>query len=210
MKTKSFLKYSVLTLGIVAALTAFSGDAEARQRSHSGTYTAGKHAGSWTGNYSHQKGEGFTRSQTATGQNGKTWNRSASGEYDRDSKTYNHSTTGWGGNTRTSASQYDRQTNAFNSTVTGQQGKSLTLNGTAENGQRNGTWTGSNGKTGTYDQTLSHGEGTFSKDTTVTGANGKSYSWDTDYSYSKETKTLTGTSTGPSGKTHTGSLTFND
>lgn len=210
MKTKNFLKYSVLTLGIVAVLGFTTGEAEARQRSHSGTYSAGKHAGSWTSNYSRKKGEGFTRSQTATGQNGKTWNRSAAGNYDRDSKTYNKQVTGWGGKTHSSASQYDYKTKAFNSTVTGQQGKSLTLNGTAQNGQRAGSWTGSDGKAGTYNQTVSHGAGTFSKDTTVTGSNGKSYSWDTDYSYNKEAKTLTGTSTGPVGKTHTGSLTFND
>ncbi|MEZ0262804.1 MAG: hypothetical protein ACAH80_17495 [Alphaproteobacteria bacterium] len=207
---KPFLKYSVLTLGIVAALTVFSADAEARQRSHSGTYSAGKYSGNWTSNYSHKKGEGFTRNQTATGQGGKTWNRSVAGSYDRDTKTYNQSTTGWGGKTYTSASQYDYKTKAFNSTVTNEQGKALTLNGTAQQGQRAGTWTGSNGKTGTYNQNLSYGQGVFSKDSTVTGANGKSYSWDTDYSYNKETRTLTGTSTGPAGKTHTGSLTFND
>lgn len=209
MKTKTYLKYSVLTLGIVAALTVFSPDAEARQRSHSGTYSAGKHSGSWTSNYSRKKGEGFTRNQTATGQNGKIWTRSAAGQYDRDNKTYNKEVTGWGGKTHTSASQYNRDTNAFNSTVTGEKG-SLAFSGTADKGQRAGTWTGSNGKTGTYDQTVKLGKGTFSKDTTVTGADGKSYSWDTDYSYNKETKTLTGATTGPGGKTHTGSLTFND
>lgn len=198
----------ILAVGILVAM-AFAADAQAWERSHSGGYTTGKgRTGTFSSSASGGKGEGFKRSQSATTDSGKTYNRSASGKCSKSGTTANceKSVTGWGGKTRNSTGQYDRSTGAFSGATTGENGKGGSVSGTAQDGRRTGTWTTTGGKTGTFDQTVGQSNGVYTKSTSATNASGQTVNWNT--SYDKNTSTLTHSYTGANGKEHSGSVTF--
>ncbi len=105
----------------LALLVSFATESSARERTKSGTTAKG-------GSYSStlKAGDG-TRTRTSAGTNaaGKTWSKSATTSVDKDSKSYTRSVTGANGVTRD---------------ITGAYG----------DGQTSGSYTTSNGKTGTY------------------------------------------------------------
>jgi hypothetical protein len=208
-KSSFFMRAPVLAIGMLAAV-AFAGDAQAWERSHNGGYTTGKgRTGTYSSHSSGSRGEGYQRNQSVTTDNGKSYERSAAGKCSKDGATANceKSVTGWRGKTRTSTGQYNKETGAFSGTATGENGKGGSVSGTAAKGQRTGTWTTNSGKTGTFDQSVSHGEGVYNKSTTATNANGQTVNWDT--TYDKDSSTLTHTYTNPQGEQRSGTVTFN-
>jgi hypothetical protein len=101
----------------ILILFTFTSASEARDRARSGSFvTSGGKSGNFAATRSGNRASGITRTQQVTGASGRSFNRSATG-------------------------QYNRQTGAFNKSVT-RNGNTRTMQGTAANGVRSGTYTG--------------------------------------------------------------------
>jgi hypothetical protein len=203
----SCIALAVAMLGAVTISSAT--DAEARERSRSGSYTTAKGSmGTFSKKSSHKKGEGYSNDKNVTTSKGKTYGRTTTGKYDKDTKTMNKNTTGYGGKSYETATSYDKDAKAYTKTATGGNGKTVTSTGTASNGQRSGTWETGDGKTGSYDSQVSRSAGSVNKSHSVTTAGGKTYNSESSYQHDKDTNTITGSHTNYKGKTRDGSVTY--
>lgn len=162
----------------------WQGSAEAGERQRSGSYVTGKgRAGSYQSNVSGQRKSGLNINQSITNSNGKTFSRS-------------------------SVTTYDKSTGSYNKNVTGPQGTVRTYNGGGTIGNREGSYSTSNGKSGTYTRTATkNDDGTVSTGTTWTNQNGETRATSGTYGYDKQTKTISGAHTGVQGNTREGSVT---
>ncbi len=199
-----------LAVAMVGAVTMASAtDAEARERSRSGGYTTAKgNMGTFSKKSSHKKGEGYSKDKNVTTSKGKTYGRTTTGGYDKDTQTMNKNVTGYGGKSYETATSYDKDTKAYTKTATGGNGKTVTGTGTASNGQRSGTWETGDGKAGSYDSQVSRSAGGVTKSHSVTTANGKTYDSESSYQHDKDTNTITGSHTNYKGNTRGGSVTY--
>lgn len=152
----------------------------AKDRQRSGTYTTdtGK-SGALSGTRSGNRKEGLTRTQSITTDSGKTYDRTATGTY-------------------------DKETGAFNKTVTGANGETRTYTGTAQDGRRSGTYTTSGGKSGTFESTGQKNEdGSWTRDRSWTNQDGETKERSVTGKYDKETKSGTRTFTNNRGQIRT-------
>lgn len=174
-----------LVIGLMAS-TAYIDTADAREKSRAGSFVTGKgKSGSYAGNRSGSFKDGGTvnRSQSVTGPNGNTKTRNTSGTY-------------------------DKETGAFNKTVTGANGETRTYSGTAQDGQRTGTYTTQDGKTGTFDATVQKNEdGTYTRQGSWTNQDGATKNRSATYGYDPETGTASKTTINNQGNTRSGSVT---
>jgi hypothetical protein len=176
------MKYSLLFATLFTVFT-IANHADARDRSHSGGYVTGKgKTGTYSTTQSGKLKTGVTKNKSITTSGG---------------KTYGH----------TVQQQYNKETGEFNKTVTNAKGKSVTYNGVAKGGVRSGTYTTNDGKTGTFDQTVSKSDNGVSKTTNLTTSSGQQVGTSSVSTYDKETNTINKSVTGPKGKTHSGSVT---
>lgn len=175
----SCIALAATVFGAISFVTA--SDAEARERSRTGSYTTGK---------------------------GKTYGHTAKGSYDKETGTYNKAVTGQNGKGYTASTTYDKETKTGTKTVTTNDGKTVTATGTAGDGQRSGTYTTGNGKTGSYNSAVTKEDGTYTKNRTVTTDDGKTYDSSATYAHDKDSNTMTGSRTNWRGKTRGGSVTY--
>ena len=186
---KNLLSYKTMAFSLIAliatAAIAESADAREINRSGEGSYVTGKgKTGTFNRSATGNRKDGLTRNQSVTTNNGNTYNRSATGSYDKDTGQYNKTVTAPNGNTRT-------------------------YTGTAQDGQRSGTYTTSTGKSGTYDANIQRNEdGTVTRTNNWTNQDGESKSRSVNHSYDQENKTSTRSVTGPGGNTHGATVTY--
>lgn len=211
MKNGGSVKVICMAVAAIAVLSmSFPDTAEAgRNFQRGGHYSTGKgRTGTFQTQGTRQRGA-WSKNQSVSTDRGRNYNRSVDGAYDRKTKTTDRTVQGWSGRTHTTTSTYDRKTQAFNGIATGQNGNTLTANGMAGGGHREGTYETSTGKNGTYEYNRDRNDdGTWTKSNTVTYGEGKTYTTSDTYGYDKETQTLSNTHTGPKGHTRSGSVTF--
>ncbi len=187
MKTSLPCKTMVIALAALfaTAVIAESADARERNRSGGGSYVTGKgKTGTYQRSVTGNRKDGLTRSQSITTESGKTYNRSTTGTY-------------------------DKETGAFNKTVTGPKGNTRTYTGTAKDGQRSGSYTTSTGKSGTFNGSVQRNEdGTVMRSGSWTNQDGETKSRNATYGYDRETNTINRSVTGPDGNTRDGSVTY--
>jgi hypothetical protein len=206
---KDIMKASI-TLALVAGLAAgclAAPDAEARQRSGSGSFaTGGGKAGTYQRSIDRSPGA-VSRQGSITTQDGHVYSRSSTGTYDRSTGAVNRSMTGAGGRTRTSSGTYDRDTNTYERTITGANGGQAHATTTYDRDARSAssTYVGPGGKTATSTSTYSGGNKGF--DTTLTGADGRTYTRSSSNTWNGETGTRTKSVTGYDGNTRTVDVT---
>jgi hypothetical protein len=178
------LKISAVVLTGALLSVAIIENAQARDRQHSGSYTTSRdHSGTYNNTVSGNRKDGLTRNQSITTENGKTYNRSATGTY-------------------------DAQTHEFNKTVTGTNGNTRTYTGTAQDGKVSGNYTTSSGNSGTFNSTIQNNDGTVTRNGNWTSQNGQTYNRSVNSSYDKDTHTFNRSITGPNGNTRDGSVTL--
>lgn len=207
-----FLSVSAAALLALGVFCTAVPEAQAGERSRSGSYTTGSgRTGTVDTTRDFQRGEGVDRTrnfQTGSGHGAavdshKTY---AKGE---GVKKETGVTTNSGNSYEFSATRaYDRDTSAYSGTTTGQSGKSVTHTGTAGDGQRSGSYETSGGRSGSYDTSVSKTEDGLSKEKSVTTHGGKSYDSSSLKTYDRDSHTLSGNRTGPRGKTQGGSITY--
>lgn len=207
-----FLSVSAAALMALGVLCLAVPEAQAGERSRSGSYTTGSgRTGTIDSTRDFQRGEGVNRTrnfQTESGRgaavdSNKTYTKGEgvskeTGVTTNSGKSYDYTVT----------RDYDRETGTYSGSVEGQNGKSVTNTGTAGDGQRSGSYTTSGGHSGSYETGVSKtGEG-LAKEKSVTTGSGKEYDASTLKSYDRDSNTLSGTRTGPRGKTRGGSITY--
>ncbi len=180
------LSSALLTALLIVAI---ANSAEARDRQHTGGFAITRGGSSTSGTYNTQASgnlrQGLTRNQCITNRRGKNYTRSTTTTYDRNTGAYTHS-------------------------VVAPDGTMRTYNGTIEDGQGSGTYTTSNGKSGSWNGVRTrNGDGTVTRNGSVTNQNGQTYNTTGTYGYDRSTNTLTGTGTGALGNNWSGSLTVN-
>jgi hypothetical protein len=179
---KTLVILSAFCVALTYAATSLS-DASAREFKRSGSYTTKKGR---TGTYKSEgtRGDGTaTRNQSITTQDGKTFDRSVTRTYDKDTGTFTRSVTNPRGDTRT---------------ATGAVG---------EDGTRTGTVTTSGGKTAEFSgETVRNDDGSVTRNTSVTTADGQTLNRSATTSYDKDTGTISRSVTGPGGNTRTGEV----
>lgn len=84
----------------------------------------------------------------------------------------------------------------------------LAFIGVADAGQRSGTYTTANGRSGSYNQTFTRGNGAWQRQTQIDAANGKTYDRSVSGSLDRTDHTLTRSVTGNNGRTHGGTFTY--
>lgn len=85
---------------------------------------------------------------------------------------------------------------------------SLAVCGLAEGGQRSGTYSTASGRSGSYSQTFSHGDGAWQRQTQIDAANGKTYDRSVSGSLDRADHSLTRSVTGIGGRTRGGTFTY--
>jgi hypothetical protein len=185
MRTISFLSIATAAAISMLLVPALSGTADARGRDRSGAYTTGRgHTGTYSSNSTGHLRDGKTRDQSITTQNGKTYNRTVTGTY-------------------------DKETGAFNKQAVGPHGNTRTYTGTANDGQFSGNYETSTGKSGTFDMKRSRNDdGSVTRDGTWTNKNDVTRNRSVTTDYDPETRTITRSVTGPQGNTRDGSATI--
>lgn len=178
-------------------------DSEAGQRNRSGSYvTGGGKSGTYQRSIDRSPGA-VSRHGSITTDSGKTFARSASGTYDRNTGAVSRSVTGPGGKTRTENGTYDRGTQTYDRTITGARGGQTQATTTFDRETRSAasTYVGPHGKTTT--STTAYNPTTKGFDTTLTGPNGRTSTRSSAHSYDSETGVLSKSVTGLDGKTRT-------
>jgi hypothetical protein len=199
-----------MTLTVLAgavALALAAPGARAGEQTRSGSYKTGKgHTGTYQGRVERAPGS-VKREGSITTENGRTYSRSSSSTYDKDTGAVKREITGPGGNTRNVTGTYNKDTNVYDRTITGAKGNSVQATTTYDKAGKSATttYTGRDGKTAT--STSTYNPGTRGFDTTVTGPGGNSATRSTSNTYNPETGTLTHGVTGPKGNTRTVELT---
>lgn len=204
------MKSSSLTFNLLAgavALALAAPAADAGERTHSGSYKTDKGR---TGTYQSQveRAPGSVKREgSITTENGRTYGRSSSSTYDKDTGAVKREITGPGGNTRTVTGTYNKDTNVYDRTITGPKGNSVQATTTYDKAGKSATTTyvGPDGRTAT--STSKYNPETRGFDTTVTGPGGNTATRSTSNSYNPETGTLTHGVTGPKGNTRSVELT---
>lgn len=84
----------------------------------------------------------------------------------------------------------------------------LSFIGAVDAGQRSGTYTTANGRSGSYNQTFQRGGGAWQRQTQIDAANGKTYERSVSGSLDRTDHTLTRSVTGTHGRTHGGTVTY--
>lgn len=199
-----------LTLSLLAGVLAvalFAPDADARQRSGSGSYATG---GGKTGTYQRNvdRSPGATSRQASiTTEGGRTYSRASSGTYDRDTGAVNRSVTGANGRTRTASGTYDRDSHTYDRTVTGANGRQAQATTVYDRDAKSAssTYVGPNGRTSTATSTYNAANKGF--DTTVTGPDGNTHARSSANAWNPDTGTLTRSVTGYGGNTRTVDVT---
>jgi len=196
----------LLTLSLLVGLVAVAlagPDAEARERTGSGSYATG---GGKTGTYQRSLNRSpgaVSRQGSITTQDGRTYSRSSSGAYDQATGAVNRSVTRADGRTRTASGTYDRDTHTYDRTVNGANGRQA--HGTTvydrDAKSASSTWVGPNGKTSTGTTTYNAANKGF--DTTVTAPDGSTHTRSSSNAWNAETGTLTKSVTGSGGNTRT-------
>lgn len=179
------LKILAGIIAVIAVFAMLTVPAEARNRSRSGSYTTGGgRSGTFSGAVSGNLRDGLTRSQSVTTGNGRVFNRS-------------------------STNAYDRSTGQFNRDVTGVNGNTRSFTGTAQDGQRSGTYSTGTGQSGSFNgSTQRNGDGSVTNSSSWTNQNGRTYNRSATTGYDKETNTVDRSVTGPGGNTRSGEITF--
>lgn len=184
MKSSKLLKTTALAFASIVMSTALIDNAEARDRQRSGSYTTAKgHSGTYNKSVSGNRQDGLTRNRSVTTENGKTYNRNSTGTYDRETGEFNKTTTGANGNTRT-------------------------VTGTAQDGERSGSYTTNTGKSGTFKGAVERNDGVVTRNGSWTNQDGQTYNRSATNSYNKETHTITHSVTGPGGNTRDNTVTI--
>lgn len=162
------------------------GDIEAGERTRSGSYATGSgRSGSYQTQVTGTRRTGININQSITNSDGKTFNRS-------------------------SVTTYDASTGTYKKQVKGSLGNVRTYNGGGTIGNREGTYSTSNGKSGTFNRTATpNGDGTVSTGTSWTNHSGVARSTSGVYGYDKETHNISGSHNGVRGNTRAGSVTLN-
>ncbi|MBB4821829.1 hypothetical protein HNP29_005242 [Pseudomonas alcaligenes] len=169
---------------LLCLLLLCAGLAEARERQHAGGFVTGRgQAGSWQTQRSGNLADGLTRQRSVTGADG----RSAS---------------------TNSTTRYDRDSGQFSRSSSGADGRGVTLEGTRTDGQSSGTWTTSDGRSGSFSQQSQRGDDGLTRQTQVTNAAGETAQRSASYSFDRDSGTLSRSVTGNQGETRTGSLTL--
>ena len=203
------MKPSNLTLSLLAgavALALAAPAADAGEHNRSGTYKTGKgHTGTYQSHVERAPGS-VKREGSITTENGRTYNRSSTSTYDKNTGAVNRSVTGVDGKTRTATGTYDKATNTYDRTITGPKGSAqATTTYDKANKSASTTYTGKDGKQAT--STSTYNPETKGLDTTITGADGRTYTRSTANAYNPEAGTLTHSVTGPKGNTRSVELT---
>ncbi|MFN7113514.1 MAG: hypothetical protein ACK4PK_04060 [Alphaproteobacteria bacterium] len=207
-----FLSVSAATVVVLGVFCTAIPDAEAGERSRSGSYTTGSgRSGTIDATRDAHRGEGVTRNKNIQSDKGK-------GAVVGSHKTYTKGegvqketgvTTNSGNSYDFSATRgYDRDTGHYSGTTTGQNGKSITNTGTAGDGQRSGSYETSGGRSGSYDTSISKTEEGLSKEKSVTTDGGKTYDSRSLKTYDRDSHTLSGNRTGARGKVRGGSISY--
>ena len=211
-----FLKAGAALAGALAVtLCLVTHDAEARERSRSGTWS-GSHGGSGTWSQTTQRSRGhFERDRSWTGPRGggsssveRSWDRQAGTFESTGSRTTPRGSSNWSAEAqRTAPGVWSADTHYSNS-----RGRSFDAQSTTyrnSNGySRSGSYTTGNGGSGTFTQSRTRTNDGWSSSTDVTRANGKSYSRDVDVSRDGNVITRDVTTTGPNGGTRTNEKTI--
>ncbi len=203
------MRPSNLTLSLLAgavALALAAPAADAGERVRSGSYKTGKgHTGTYQSRVERAPGT-VKREGSITTQQGRTYTRSSSSTYDRDTGAVNRTVIGADGKTRTATGTYNKETSTYDRTIAGPKGSvQATTTYDKANKSATTTYTGPDGKTAT--STSTYNPETRGRDTTVTGADGRTYTRSTSNAYNPETGTLTHGVTGPRGNTRSVELT---
>jgi len=180
MRTSKLYKASIFVMaGLLFSVTVVD-SADARERKRSGSFVTGKgKSGTFNFTTSGNRKDGITRTKSVTTGNGKT-------------------------HTRSSTKKYNKETGEFSKTVTGRKGNTRTYTGTAQDGQRSGTYTTSNGKSGTFNNSVQRdGNGTVSRSKSWTNQDGVTKTKSASRTYDKETGEFNKTVTGVKGNTRT-------
>ncbi len=148
-------------------------------------------------------GSGHSWNKDLTTGSGKSFNKSGSGQYNKETKSYDRDVAGYNGKERTSSTNYNAETKSLNTqSSTGANRTASYSNGTKSvqvtgaNGKTAGVTTSYDASTKSVNKTYENGSTTstsFSdgqKTTTYTGANGKTGSGSVAYQYDSENKTL--------------------
>jgi len=120
----SNLTLSLLVGASAVALALAAPAADAGERTRSGSYKTDKgHTGTYQGRVERAPGS-VKREGSITTEQGRTYSRSSSSTYDKDTGAVNRSITSPGGNTRTVTGTYDQGTQTYDRTITGPKGNS--------------------------------------------------------------------------------------
>ncbi|MFA5985512.1 MAG: hypothetical protein WC782_15955 [Methylococcaceae bacterium] len=185
MRSTKFLKLSALSFTGVMLYSAILVPTEARERNHSGSFATGNgRSGAFSGSVSGDLKNGLTRSQSVTTGSGRVFNRS-------------------------STNSYDSSTGAFNRDVNGVNGNTRNISGTAQAGQRSGSYSSSTGKSGTFNGSVqNNGDGSITNSSSLTNQNGQTYNRSATTGYDPDTNTINRSVTSPTGNTREGEVTF--
>ncbi|OIN87205.1 MAG: hypothetical protein AUJ12_02995 [Alphaproteobacteria bacterium CG1_02_46_17] len=148
-------------------------------------------------------GAGHSWNKELTTGSGKSANKSGSGQYNKDTKSYDRSVTEYKGEERSSSTSYNAETKSLNTqsstganrTASYSDG-SKSVHVTGANGKSGGVTTNYDSSTKSVNRTYENGSTTNTsysngqKTTNYSGANGKSGSNSTAYQYDREAKTL--------------------
>ncbi len=199
-------------LGLLVTL-AVGSQAWARNIDRGGSYQTGRDR---TGAYhAHVRGDyrhGLSRQQSITTQGGRTFSRSSTASYDRDSGAFSRSVSGPRGGSRSVAGTALH--GQFSGTYSTSGGRSGGFQGSTtrnEDGSltRSGTYTNASGDSGEFTRTRSPGEdGSLSRASSLTTPDSRTYARSVDSALDGQSRTLTRTVTGPNGEERTGSVTL--
>jgi len=169
---------------LLCLLLLCTGLAEARERQHAGSFVTGRgQAGTWQTQRSGNLADGLTRQRSVTGDDGRS-------------------------TSRTSTTRYDHDSGQFSRSSSGADGRGVTLEGTHADGQSSGTWTTTDGRSGTFSQQSQRGDDGLTRQTQVTNAAGETAQRSASYSFDRDSNTLSRSVTGSQGETRSGSVTL--